>query len=70
MFKLIGNVKGHDGRINALCISKNGMFIATGGADRAVKLWDFVKIKENYEKGDMEDIRPFLVYQCDSVINS
>merc|ERR1711976_236537 len=35
------------------------MYIATGGKDQCVKIWDYVDLKQ-----------PYMEYKCDSVINS
>lgn len=59
IFKLTASIKAHDSYINALAISRNGMYIATGGKDQIVKIWDYVDLK-----------KPFMEYKCDSLINS
>lgn len=30
----------HDGEVNSVCFSPQGKIVATGGADRKLKLWD------------------------------
>merc|ERR1719152_25947 len=59
IFKLTASIKAHDSYINALAIARNGMYIATGGKDQIVKIWDFVDLKQ-----------PYMEYKCDSIINS
>jgi len=59
IFKLQASIKAHESYINALAIARNGMFIATGGKDQIVKIWDYVDLKQ-----------PYVEYKCDSVINS
>jgi len=59
IFKLTASIKAHESYINALAIARNGMYIATGGKDQIVKIWDFVDLKQ-----------PYMEYKCDSVINS
>lgn len=59
ILKLTASIKAHDSYINALAIARNGMFIATGGKDQVVKIWDYVDLKQ-----------PYLEYKCDSIINS
>lgn len=36
--------KAHEGQINDISISPNGMFIATGGRDQKVKIWDIMNL--------------------------
>jgi guanine nucleotide-binding protein subunit beta-2-like 1 protein len=57
-FKLKTSIKAHDGPINALAINVNGLFIATGGKDKTVKVW---KVK------DLS--KPFKTYKCNSVVH-
>merc|ERR1719240_801190 len=45
IFRIIASIKAHDSYINALDISKNGMWIATGGKDQTIKLWDYTDLK-------------------------
>lgn len=37
--------KAHDSQINDLSISPNGLFIATGGRDQKVKIWDITNLE-------------------------
>lgn len=48
----------HEGPINALAIALNGMFIATGGLDQFVKIWNIKSLRE-----------PYQVIKCSSNIN-
>jgi len=59
IFKLTASIKAHDSYINALAIARNGLYIATGGKDQVVKIWDYVDLKQ-----------PMTEYKCESVINS
>lgn len=59
IFKLQASIKAHESYINALAIARNGMYIATGGKDQVVKIWDYVDMKQ-----------PYMEYKCDSIINS
>lgn len=54
IFKLYASIKAHDNYINALALSTNGQYIATGGKDKTVKIWDFTNLKspaQVYEAG-------------------
>jgi guanine nucleotide-binding protein subunit beta-2-like 1 protein len=59
IFKLHASIKAHDSFINALAIARNGMYIATGGKDQIVKIWDYCDLKQ-----------PWTEYKCDGIINS
>jgi len=37
------NFEAHDGEVNAIKWSPHGLNLATGGADRKVKIWDISK---------------------------
>merc|ERR1712222_208975 len=42
IFKLYASIKAHDSYINALALSTNGRYIATGGgSDNSVKIWNY-----------------------------
>ena len=47
-------VTGHEGAVNTLAISKNGHFLATGGDDGFVKLWD-LRVMSN---------EPLYTFEC------
>jgi len=59
IFKQIASIKAHDSYINALDISRNGMYIATGGKDQTVKMWDYHDLKQ-----------PLAEYKCESIVNA
>merc|ERR1712085_82441 len=59
IFKNIASIKAHESYINALDISRNGLYIATGGKDQIVKMWDYHDLKQ-----------PYAEYKCESIINS
>lgn len=42
--------KAHDSQINDLSISPNGMFIATGGRDQKVKIWDITNLEAPFRE--------------------
>ncbi|ARZ69573.1 serine/threonine protein kinase [Streptomyces albireticuli] len=42
----VGELKGHDGDIDGLAVSRDGRFLATGGYDKTVKLWDLTAGRE------------------------
>lgn len=58
IFRMVASIKAHDSYINALDISRNGLYIATGGKDQIVKMWDFHDLKQVYAE-----------YKCESIIN-
>lgn len=58
IFKLYASIKAHDNYINALALSTTGQFIATGGKDKTVKIWNFNDLKE-----------PTQVYKTESEVN-
>jgi len=60
IFKLQASIKAHDSYINALAISRNGMYLATGGKDQVVKVWEYVDLSKGAT----------CVYKTDSVINA
>lgn len=59
IFKPVASIKAHDSYISALAISRNGMYIATGGNDQVVKIWDYLDLKQ-----------PSMEYKCESIVNS
>jgi guanine nucleotide-binding protein subunit beta-2-like 1 protein len=59
LFKLVASIKAHESNINALDISRNGIFIATGGKDQVVRMWDYHDLK-----------KPYMECKCESVINA
>lgn len=59
LFQQIASIKAHDSYINALDISKNGLYIATGGKDQIVKMWDYHDLRQ-----------PYMEYKCESMINA
>jgi guanine nucleotide-binding protein subunit beta-2-like 1 protein len=59
IFRIIASIKAHDSYINALDISRNGMYIATGGKDQVIKVWDYVDLKT-----------PKTELKCESQINA
>jgi len=59
IFKNIASIKAHDSYINALDISRNGLYIATGGKDQVVKMWEYHNLKQ-----------PYMEYKCESIINA
>merc|ERR1712151_197578 len=59
IFKNLASIKAHDSYINALDISRNGLYIATGGKDQVVKMWEYHNLKQ-----------PYMEYKCESIINA
>merc|ERR1712048_112733 len=59
IFKNVASIKAHDSYINALDISRNGLYIATGGKDQVVKMWEYHDLT-----------RPYMEYKCESVVNA
>jgi len=59
IFKNVASIKAHDSYINALDISRNGLYIATGGKDQVVKMWEYHNLKQ-----------PYMEYKCESIINA
>lgn len=59
IFKLYASIKAHDNYINALAISSNGQYIATGGKDQNIRIWDYSDLS-----------KPYLDYKCDSEVNA
>merc|ERR1712230_321360 len=47
IFKNVASIKAHDSYINALDISRNGLYIATGGKDQVIKIWDIANESQN-----------------------
>ena len=45
-FQIKFTFKAHDGAINALSIAPTGKYIATGGKDQLVLVWDIDNLKE------------------------
>lgn len=58
IFKLYASIKAHENYINALALSTNGQYIATGGKDKTVKIWDYTDLSA-----------PSEVYKTDSEVN-
>jgi guanine nucleotide-binding protein subunit beta-2-like 1 protein len=46
IFKLYASIKAHQNYINALALNTNGQFIATGGKDNEVAVWDSYNLAE------------------------
>ncbi|MFE0046953.1 WD40 repeat domain-containing serine/threonine protein kinase [Streptomyces albireticuli] len=42
----VGELKGHEGDIDGMTISRDGRFLATGCYDKTVKLWDLAAVRE------------------------
>ncbi|MCT4352192.1 serine/threonine protein kinase [Streptomyces sp. Je 1-79] len=42
----VGELKGHEGNIESLAVSRDGKFLATGGNDTTLKLWDLTARRE------------------------
>jgi len=59
IFKNVASIKAHDSYINALDISRNGLYIATGGKDQVVKMWEYHDLKQ-----------PYMEYKCESIVNA
>jgi guanine nucleotide-binding protein subunit beta-2-like 1 protein len=59
IFKNTHTIKAHESNINALDISRNGVYVATGGKDQVVKIWDINDMKQ-----------PLMEYKCESIINA
>ena len=60
-FQLRGSIKAHKGNINALGICPNFKYVATGGKDKLLNIWDVM---------DMRATRPRIQYNdADSTIN-
>jgi len=77
IFKLFASIKAHDNYINALALNTNGQFIATGGKDNEVAVWDYFNLKEparrystNSEVNDLSfnNNYQWLAAACDSGI--
>ena len=49
IFKLYASIKAHDNYINALAISTNGQYIATGGKDQNIRIWDYNDLSKPYQ---------------------
>lgn len=45
-FQIRLNLKPHEGAINAVAISPNGKYLATGGRDKMLHLWDIQDMQE------------------------
>lgn len=56
-YNLLASIQAHDAPIYALAINTNGQYIATGGKDMQLKIWDLKNLR-----------KPFKVYKTDSVI--
>merc|ERR1712032_579544 len=59
IFQQVASIKAHESYINALDISRNGLYVATGGKDQIVKMWDYHDLKQ-----------PYMEYKCESMINA
>ena len=42
--------EAHDGEVSALSFSSNGNYLATGGADKCVKIWSVKQQQETIEQ--------------------
>ena len=58
IFKLHASIKAHENYINALALSTNGQYIATGGKDKTVKIWNYTDLTA-----------PTQEYKTESVVN-
>lgn len=51
-FQIRYTFKAHEGTINALSISPNGKYIATGGRDKKLNIWDVTEISNSSREMD------------------
>lgn len=60
IFKLYASIKAHDSYINALALSTNGRYIATGGgSDNSVKIWNYNDLSTT----------PYIEFKNDTQVN-
>lgn len=57
-FKPSSTIAAHDGPIYGLAINTNGIYIATGGKDKIVKIWKITELGQPYKE-----------FKCDSTVN-
>ena len=61
---------GHEGSIRALALGLDGRTLASGGADRTIKIWDLVQRVETHSfRGHDGSVRA-LLFSCDGVLAS
>lgn len=63
--KIDHKVKAHDGEINALALSPDGKWLASGGEDQLIKFWDAVTLAAGNSPGAMHGIIQTLAFSPD-----
>ncbi|MEI5101714.1 serine/threonine-protein kinase [Streptomyces sp. PmtG] len=63
--KPVGELKGHDGDIESLAVSRDGRFLATGGYDKTLKLWDLTARREKATCEGHTDAVQSVVFSAD-----
>lgn len=51
-FQIRYTFKAHEGNINSVSISPNGKYIATGGKDKKLEIWDILDLQHNSREFD------------------
>lgn len=58
-FQIRYTFKAHEGAINSVSISPNGRYVATGGRDKKVLVWDIFNLQ-----------KPVVSYESNAIVNS
>jgi len=66
LVKPVGEKLNHEGAVNAVALSPEGKFLATGGADKRVHVWDIAKGKEIGESPALKGAIHALAFAPDS----
>lgn len=51
-FEIYASFKAHEGNINSVSISPNGKYLATGGKDKKLLIWDILDLSSSQRELD------------------
>ena len=65
---LVAQVRGHDGKVEALCFSFKGEYLVTGGYDRQIKVWQVGTWNEIFTLSEISTIPEIAASSTESRI--